>query len=98
MKCCQYCCYGRLICNKEKQEELVGCIQYQSFDEEFLLKELEINHYKSPNNDFILTAWIYARIPFGYDRKRYDTADVGVIVNGCLLFPKEAVCDKFSRK
>jgi len=97
-KTCANCIYGRLICNKEKQRNYVGCTQFQSFDEKQLLEELQNYHYVSPRKDVIITGWIYAKIPFGENRSQYDTADAGVILNNHLISPKEASCDKFKPK
>jgi len=96
-KCCANCKYARLIFNKKYQKEFVGCVQYQSFDVEHLLEELKINNYKSYYN-FIMTGWVYNKIPFGKEEIEYGAFDTGVLTNGCLISPKEAVCDKFKEK
>ena len=94
-RCCANCIYGRLICNKEKREEYVGCVQFRGFEREILLKELEDSRYVSPIPDIVFTGWIFFRLPFGSCRDDYDTVDAGVIANGCLISPKEAYCNRF---
>jgi len=94
---CKDCIYGRLICNKEKQKEYVGCIKFQAFDEDFFLKALDTYHYISPMSD-IMYGWIYKNIPFGESRDSYDSVDSGIILNNCLISPRKAICDLFMLK
>ena len=77
-ECCANCIYGRLICNKEKREEYVGCVQFRGFERDILLKELEDSKYVSPIPDIVFTGWVF-HLPFGSCRDHYDTVKEGKV-------------------
>jgi hypothetical protein len=101
-KCCANCIYGRLICNTEQWDKLVGCSRHNLMglleSEKDLVEYLNRVGYKPVSKNEILSGWIYSRLPFGSNRESYDTVDSGVITNGCLICNLEDCCDEFVEK
>ena len=95
-KRCANCLYGRLVCRKDRRDDLVGCALFRG-DEGTLLNQLRASNYVSPAS-IIQTGWIYVYLPFGADRRAYDTADAGVIAGSHLVSPKEAYCNNFKER
>jgi len=91
VRSCKTCIYARLICDKKKQKEFVGCIVHGAETKWELKERLERVHYETPYGASYI-GWMYKNIPFENNQEDYDTAAVKVKIKGHISH-KDAVCD-----
>jgi len=85
---CRSCIHGRLICNKEKRAELVGCsLTVGIANVDALIYVLDKVGYRT-SSDELKKGWFFYRIPFN---SQSQVTCSGSIVEGLISDP-DSIC------